>query len=212
MSNALHTAARHGNTDVIRWLLDPEHLAVYHRSVLWPHLGSIASPWVMKPVDIPIVPPCLCPSRHADAYSAAALDVPHDDGSPWVTALHMALAHNQIDTARLLVERGANWATAPFGTRGVTALMVACANGIVPFLDYLIERASSSSFREARQPLAPRPRDFNGRGYSHYLSAAGGGATTRRLERRLEALETRIYADGSSDPQHKSRRLPADGH
>ncbi|KAK1569643.1 uncharacterized protein LY79DRAFT_475014, partial [Colletotrichum navitas] len=94
----------------------------------------------MKPVDIPTVPPCLCPSRHTKAYSAATLDVaPNDDGLPWVTALHIALTHNQIDTARLLVERGANWATAPFGTRGVTALMVVCANGIVPFLDYLVE-------------------------------------------------------------------------
>ncbi|KAJ5001310.1 ankyrin unc44 [Colletotrichum sp. SAR 10_66] len=31
MSNALHTAAQYGNTEVVRWLLDREHLASYHR-------------------------------------------------------------------------------------------------------------------------------------------------------------------------------------
>lgn len=185
MCNALHTAAQYGSTEVVRWLLDREHLAVYNRSVLWPHLGAVASPYIMKPVDIPAIQPCVCPSRHLKAHLAAdPLTNPED--LPWATALHIALAHSHIDTARLLVERGANWATEPYGARGVTALMIICANGLIQSLDYLLEWAGRSG---ARKHWAPRIRDYNGRGFPDYLSAVGSGPTRRLLERRLRALE-----------------------
>ncbi|KAI8308488.1 hypothetical protein K4K61_002591 [Colletotrichum sp. SAR11_59] len=188
MSNALHTAAQYGNTEVARWLLDRQHLAVYHRSVLWPHLGDVASPWVMKPVDIPAIQPCVCRSRHLAAYLAADTLTDPDD-LPWATALHIALAHGHLATARLLVERGANWATEPYGARGITALRIVCANELIQFLDYLLDWVSNS---HAREFWHPQVRDHNGLDFSDYLSLVGHGPKRRLLERRLKALEKRL--------------------
>ncbi|KAI8295371.1 hypothetical protein K4K59_004593 [Colletotrichum sp. SAR11_240] len=188
MSNALHMAAQHGNTEVVRWLLDQQHLAVYHRSVLWPHLGDVASPWVMKPVDIPAIQPCVCRSRHLTAYLAADTLTDPDD-LPWATALHIALAHGHLATARLLVERGANWATEPYGAQGITALRIVCANESIQFLDYLLDWTSNS---DAREHLPPQVRDHNGLDFSDYLSVVGHGPKRRLLERRLKALEKRL--------------------
>ncbi|KAI8179131.1 hypothetical protein K4K53_001443 [Colletotrichum sp. SAR 10_77] len=184
MSNALHMAAQYGNTEVVRWLLDRQQLASYHRSVLWPHLDDVASPWVMKPVDIPAIQPCVCRSRHLEAFLAA-----DPDDLPWATALHIALAHNQVATAKLLVERGANWATEPYGARGITALRIVCANESIQFLDYLLDWVSNS---HAREDSPPRVQDHNGLDVSDYLSVVAHGPKRRLLERRLKALEKRL--------------------
>ncbi|KAI8271347.1 hypothetical protein K4K56_003466 [Colletotrichum sp. SAR 10_98] len=184
MSNALHMAAQYGNTEVVRWLLDRQQLASYHRSVLWPHLDDVASPWVMKPVDIPAIQPCVCRSRHLEAFLAA-----DPDDLPWATALHIALAHNQVATAKVLVERGANWATEPYGARGITALKIICANELIQFLDYLLEWVTNSHAREFSHPQV---RDHNGLDFSDYLSVVAHGPKRRLLERRLKALEKRL--------------------
>ncbi|KAI8153345.1 hypothetical protein K4K49_010300 [Colletotrichum sp. SAR 10_70] len=188
MSNALHTAAQYGNTEVVRWLLDREHLAAYHRSVLWPRVGTLASPWVMKPVDIPAIQPCVCRSSHLKAFLAAGTLADPDD-LPWATALHIALAHGHLATARLLVERGANWATEPYGARGITALRIVCANELIQFLDYLLDWVSNSHAREFSHPQV---RDHNGLDVSDYLSVVAHGPKRRLLERRLKALEKRL--------------------
>ncbi|KAF3798550.1 hypothetical protein GCG54_00015254 [Colletotrichum gloeosporioides] len=188
MSNALHTAAQYGNTEVVRWLLDREHLAAYHRSVLWPHVGAVASPWVMKPIDIPAIQPCVCRSSHLKAFLAAGTLTDPDD-LPWASALHIALAHNQVATAKLLVERGANWATEPYGARGITALRIVCANESIQFLDYLLDWTSSS---HAREHSPPQVQDHNGLDVSDYLSVVAHGPKRRLLERRLKALEKRL--------------------
>lgn len=189
ISNTLHMAAQHGKTEVVRWLLGREHLAAYHPSVLWPHFGQAASPWAMKPVDIPAIQPCVCRSRHLAAYLAVdTLTDPAD--LPWATALHITLAHSHLETARLLVERGANWATEPYGARGITALMIICANELIQFLDYLLDWTGLS---DARERLPPRDRDHYGRSISHYLLVVGHGPKRRLLERRLKALEKRLF-------------------
>ncbi|KAI8253981.1 hypothetical protein K4K58_006854 [Colletotrichum sp. SAR11_239] len=188
MSNALHTAAQYGNTEVVRWLLDREHLASYHRSVLWPHVGAVASPWVMKPVDIPAIQPCVCRSSHLKAFLAAGTLTDPDD-LPWASALHIALAHNQVATAKLLVERGANWATEPYGARGITALRIVCANESIQFLDYLLDWTSNS---RAQEYSPPQVQDHNGLDFSDYLSLIGHGPKRRLLERRLKTLEKRL--------------------
>ncbi|KAL0929332.1 uncharacterized protein CTRU02_215688 [Colletotrichum truncatum] len=142
----------------------------------------------MKPVDIPAIQPCLCPSRHLKVHLDADTVVSPKD-LPWATALHIALAHSHLETASLLVERGANWTSEPFGARGVTALMIICANDLIRFLDYLLEWAARPG---VQQHWNPRNWDINGHGYSDYLAAVGNGPTRRLLERRLKALEKRL--------------------
>ncbi|EFQ36087.1 uncharacterized protein GLRG_11231 [Colletotrichum graminicola M1.001] len=100
----------------------------------------------MDPINLPAIQPCVCPAQHLKVhFQNRPVQAPTD--LPWAPALHIALAHRQLDTAALLVDWGADRATGQHGTHGITALMVASANALLPFLDHLLD--SDQAFRHS---------------------------------------------------------------
>lgn len=92
-------------------------------------------------------------SRGADANAGNSIRVP---GSP-LTALMLAVVHGHVETARALIEKGANVnANADFPDKGitvpqkgVTALMQAAASGDLPMVKLLVEHAADVNARDA---------------------------------------------------------------
>lgn len=91
-------------------------------------------------------------NRGADANASNSIRV---SGSP-LTALMLAVVHGHVETARGLIDKGANVnATADFpdsGTtapqKGVTALMQAAASGDLPMVKLLVEHGAEVNARD----------------------------------------------------------------
>lgn len=96
--------------------------------------------------------------RGADANAANSILVPR---SP-LTALMVAVVHGRVETARVLLKKGANVnATANFPDsgatvpqRGVTALMQASASGDLPMVKLLVEHGADVNARDSEGATA----------------------------------------------------------
>jgi ankyrin repeat protein len=96
--------------------------------------------------------------RGADANAVNSIRVP---GSP-LTALMLAVVHGHVETARALLDKGANVnATADFPSggptapqKGVTALMQAAASGDLPMVKLLVERKADVNARDGEGATA----------------------------------------------------------
>ncbi|WDK23824.1 hypothetical protein CGRA01v4_15117 [Colletotrichum graminicola] len=150
----------------------------------------------MDPINLPAIQPCVCPAQHLKVhFQNRPVQAPTD--LPWAPALHIALAHRQLDTAALLVDWGADRATGQHGTHGITALMVASANALLPFLDHLLD--SDQAFRHSSHfhPATINWEDSFSISMKDYTMAVGNVPERRMLSRRLAALEARFSGNPS---------------
>ncbi|KAK1957457.1 hypothetical protein LY78DRAFT_592325 [Colletotrichum sublineola] len=149
----------------------------------------------MHPVNLPAIQPCVCPSHHLKVhFRDRPVQAPTD--LPWASALHIALAHSQLDAAKLLVDTGADWATGQYGTKGISALMIATANALFPFLDYLIDAYHQPCFQS---PSAIHWEDGFSIHIKDYALAVGSVPERRMVTRRLAALEARFSKTQAPD-------------
>ncbi|KAI8251066.1 ankyrin unc44 [Colletotrichum sp. SAR11_239] len=114
----LHAAALAGHDHIIQWILER-----------CPTL----------PVDPEAQLRCICPSLHKHAGVVA------HSPTVSVTPLHLALAHNRISTAKLLIQKGAVWDRSFDFSAGVTGLHIMAANGMVNLLNWLARSSNTCS-------------------------------------------------------------------
>ncbi|KAK1566262.1 uncharacterized protein LY79DRAFT_497202, partial [Colletotrichum navitas] len=109
----LHAAAAFKHDEVVEWILCHPGITVDCDAYLW----------------------CLCPSTHMRLTPWSCSLEPGTS----VTPLHLALAHGNESTARVLIEHGAVWDRPLPLSRGITGLHLMACNGLSQLIHWIAD-------------------------------------------------------------------------
>ncbi len=161
---ALHWAVYHGQTELVRRLLDAGadvHIANDYGSTPMSEAAVRGDPAILELL----------------LEAGADVDSPNEDGQ---TALMVVARTNNVAAAQVLVERGAD-VNAVEARKGQTALMWAAAQSRPAMVKFLLEAGADVGLRsfeydwERRSTAEPRTKDITPGGFTAVLFAARQG-------------------------------------